>query len=87
MPKLDTIVLDALQERLFLPERLPDLLSGWLDHSEKASEGRRKKLRQLRTRFTTLESGHERLLDLVVGGQLTASNPQFAKRMRSSPSG
>lgn len=66
--------------RLLTPERLRDLLSGWLDHSEQASEGRRERLRQLRSRQTSLEGGLERLLDLVVEGQLTASNPQFAKK-------
>lgn len=80
MPRLDDIVLSALEERLLTPERLRDLLSGWLDHSEKASEGRREKLRQLHTRQTALEGGLERLLDCVIGGQLTASNPQFAKK-------
>lgn len=80
MPRLDDIVVDALETRLLTPDRLRDLLSGWLDHSHKATEGRREKLRQLRTRQTALEGGLERLLDLVVEGQLTASNPQFAKK-------
>jgi hypothetical protein len=35
--KLDNIVLDAFDERLLVPERLRDLLSGWLDHSFSAA--------------------------------------------------
>lgn len=52
--KLDNIVLD---ERLLVPKRLRDPLSGWLDHSSSAAETRREKLRQLRTRETSLEGG------------------------------
>ena len=80
MPRLDEIVLNALETRLLAPERLHELLSGWLDHSQQATAGRREKLRQLRTRQTTLEGGLERLLDLVVAGEFTASNPIFAKK-------
>ncbi len=80
MPRLDGIVLDALETRLLTPERLHELLSGWLDHSQQATAGRREKLRQLLARQTTLEGGLEKLLDLVVAGQLTASNPTFAKK-------
>lgn len=45
--KLDNIVLDALETKLLNPERLRDLLSGWLDHSAHAVDVRREKLRQL----------------------------------------
>ena len=80
MDKLDDIVLDALEERLLTPERLRDLLSSWLDHSNHAEESRREKLRQLRTRKTSLGAGLDRLLDLVAEGHLTASDPRFAKK-------
>src|SRR3546814_3831423 len=44
--KLDNIVLDAIEQRLLVPERLRDLLSGWLDLTSEAVEARREKLRQ-----------------------------------------
>ncbi len=80
MGKLDDIVLSALEQRLLTPERLRDLLSGWLDHSKHATDSRREKLRQLRARKTSLEAGLERLLDLITEGHLTASDPRFAKK-------
>lgn len=80
MDKLDTVVLDALEQRLLTSERLRDLLSSWLDHSNHATESRREKLRQLRSRKTSLGAGLERLLDLVAEGHLTASDPRFAKK-------
>lgn len=78
--KLDNIVLDAVEQRLLLPERLRDLLSGWLDLTSEAIEARREKLRQLKTRQTHLEAGIDRLLDLVAEGHLTASDARFAKK-------
>ena len=78
--KLDNIVLDALESKLLNPERLRDLLSGWLDHSSHAVDARREKLRQVRTRQTNLEAGLDRLLDLVIEGKYTASNPQFSRK-------
>jgi hypothetical protein len=74
MAKLDDVVLGALEQRLLTPARLRDLLSGWLDHTEHAVDSRREKLRQLRTRKTSLEAELERLLDLVTEGHLTASD-------------
>lgn len=58
MGQLDDVVLDALEARLLQPSRLREPLSEWLDHSNKAEEARREKLRQLRTRQTrwTLDS-------------------------------
>ncbi|WP_205504659.1 zinc ribbon domain-containing protein [Sphingomonas arenae] len=39
--KLDNIVLDALEPKLLTPERLRDLLSGWLDHASDVIDARR----------------------------------------------
>ena len=80
MGRLDDIVLDAIEARLLQPARLRELLSAWLDHSNQAEEGRREKLRQLRSRQTSLDAGLERLLDLVTEGHLTASDKRFAKK-------
>lgn len=80
--KLDNIVLDAIEQRLLVPERLRDLLSGWLDLTSEAVEARREKLRQLKTRQTHLEAGIDRLLDLVADGHFTASDARFAKKHR-----
>ncbi|WP_407696352.1 recombinase family protein [Sphingomicrobium arenosum] len=80
MPNLDTIVLDALERRLLQPERLNALLASWLDHSDKAAEGRRAELKSLRSRQTHLEAGLERLIDLVADGHFSSSDPIFAKK-------
>ncbi|PAL22815.1 recombinase family protein [Sphingopyxis sp. GW247-27LB] len=82
--KLDNIVLEAIEQRLLVPERLRDLLSGWLDLTFEAVEARREKLRQLKTRQTHLEAGIDRLLDLVAGGHFTASD---ALRQEASRTG
>lgn len=78
--KLDNIVLDALEQRLLVPERLRDLLSGWLDLTSEAVEARREKLRQLKSRQTHLEGGIDRLLDLIAEGHFTASDARFARK-------
>ena len=83
MGQLDDVVIDALKTRLLQPNRLRELLSEWLDHSRKAEEARREKLRHLRSRQTSLNAGLERLLDLVTEGHLTAPDKLLS---RSTPS-
>lgn len=81
--KLDAIVIEHLQTALLAPDRLRNLLSAWLDHTEKALDGRREQLRQLRSTQTFLEAGIDRLFDLVAEGHLTAADERFAKKYRS----
>src|SRR3546814_5122176 len=80
--KLDNIVLDAIEQRLLVPERLRDPLSGWLDLTSEAVETRRAKLRQLKTRQTHLQAGIDRLHALVADGHSTPSDARFSKQHR-----
>ena len=80
MPKLDDIVTNAIEQRVLAPDRLTELLSGWLDLSADATAARRDSLKQLRARQTTLEAGLDRLLDLVTAGELTAGDERFSRK-------
>ncbi len=79
--QLDDVVMKALRKRLLTSSRLENLLNDWLDMSEKAVTNRREELRQLRARKTDLEAGIDRLLDLIVHGQMSQSDELFSKKL------
>jgi len=45
MEKLDAIVLDALEARVLAPERIPELLTAFLEKSDESDQRRREELR------------------------------------------
>jgi hypothetical protein len=53
MEKLDNIVLDALEQRIIHPDRLPKLLEAFLEKSDVSDSNRREELASLRTEKTT----------------------------------
>jgi hypothetical protein len=55
MEKLDGIVLDALEERVLAPERLPELLTAFLERSNESDQRRREELALLRAAKTNSE--------------------------------
>ena len=65
MEKLDGIVLDALEERVLAPERLPELLIAFLEKSDESDQRRREELALLRAAKTNSEGALNRLYELV----------------------
>ena len=81
MEKLDGLVLDALDRRLLQPERLRDLLSAFLDHSEASNEKRRQDLTLLRSEKTQTEGAINRLYELIEQGLASPADTGFAERL------
>ena len=81
MEKLDGIVLDALEERVLAPERLPELLTAFLEKSDESDQRRREELALLRAARTNSEGALNRLYELVEQGLASPSDRHFAERL------
>ena len=81
MEKLDDIVLGALEERVLAPERLPELLSAFLEKSDESDQRRREELALLRAARTNSEGALNRLYELVEQGLASPSDRDFAERL------
>jgi DNA invertase Pin-like site-specific DNA recombinase len=81
MEKLDGIVLDALQERVLAPERLPELLTAFLEKSDESDQRRREELALLRGAKTNSEGALNRLYELVEQGLASPSDRDFGERL------
>jgi site-specific DNA recombinase len=81
MEKLDGIVLDALEERVLAPERLPELLTAFLAKSDESDQRRREELALLRGARTNSEGALNRLYELVEQGLASPSDRDFAERL------
>ena len=81
MEKLDEIVLAALQERVLAPERLPELLTAFLEKSDESDQRRREELALLRAAKTNSEGALNRLYELVEQGLASPSDRDFAERL------
>lgn len=81
MEKLDGIVLEALAERVLAPERLPELLTAFLEKSEESDQRRREELALLRAAKTNSEGALNRLYELVESGLASPSDRDFAERL------
>jgi site-specific DNA recombinase len=84
MDTLDRAVLDHLMERIFRPERLTDLLKGYLDQSQEAERERRKKLGKLRAELTDQEGAYRRLLDAIEKGVIDLDDATVADRFQQN---
>ena len=62
MDGLDTLVLDQLADHVFQPDRLTDLLKGYLDQSQDAEHERRQRLGRLKAELTETEGAIQQLL-------------------------
>ncbi len=78
---LDTIVVNALIDKVFAADRLPALLSKILEVSDTAREQRLKELAQVKAQRTSAETAMSRLLSLVEQGLMTANDPSLAGRI------
>jgi hypothetical protein len=81
MEKLDGIVLDALEERVLAPGRLPELLTAFLEKSDESDQRRREELALLRAAKTNSEGALNRLYELVEQGLASPSDRDFAERL------
>src|SRR3954471_6057793 len=81
MEKLDSIVLDALEERVLAPERLPELLAAFLEKSDESDQRRREELSLVRAARTNSEGALNRLYELVEQGLASPGDRDFAERL------
>lgn len=81
MEKLDGIVLDALEQRILHPDRLPKLLEAFLEKSDVSDSRRREELASLRTEKTNSMGALNRLYELVEQGLASPTERDFAERL------
>jgi site-specific DNA recombinase len=81
MEKLDSIVLEVLEERILAPERLPGLLAAFLEKSDESDQRRREELALVRAAKTNSEGALNRLYELVEQGLASPADRDFAERL------
>lgn len=81
MEKLDGMVLDALEHRVLLPDRLPQLLEAFLEKSDVSDSRRRDELASLRSEKTNSMGALNRLYELVEQGLASPTERDFAERL------
>lgn len=79
--KLETVVVDAMAERLFRPERLRELLANLLDDSSAAVRERQAHLKALRTERTRVEGAIQNMFDFIEQGIVSPRDSDFAARL------
>ena len=82
MDALDKTVLDQVADRVFQPDRLNDLLAGFLDQSRDAEHERRQRVGRLKAELTETEGAVQKLLTLVEKGHMDMDDPALAERLR-----
>ena len=81
MEKLDGIVIEALEQKVLSPERLPELLSAFLEKSDESDQRRREELALLLVARTNSEGALNRLYELVEQSLASPNDRDFAKRL------
>ena len=84
--KLETVVVDAMIERLLAPERLHALLGNRLDDSSAAVRERQTQLKALRTERTRLEGAIQNMFDVIEQGMVSARDADFTARLAAQRS-
>ena len=84
--KLETVVVDAMIERLLAPERLRALLGNLLDDSSAAVRERQARLKALRTERTRVEGAIQNMFDFIEQGVVSARDPDFTARLAAQRS-
>ena len=79
--KLETIVIDALAERVLRPERLQQLLANLLDDSSAAMRERQAHLKALRTERTRIEGAIQNMFDFIEQGVVSPRDADFTARL------
>lgn len=79
--KLETIVIDAMAERLLTPERLQQLLANLLDDSSAAVREREAHLKALRTERTRIDGAIQNMFDFIEQGIVSPRDADFTARL------
>jgi site-specific DNA recombinase len=82
MDALDNTVIGQLADRVFQPDRLGDLLAGFLDQSRDAEHERRQRLGRVKAELTETEGAIQKLLGMVEKGLMDMEDPALAERLR-----
>ena len=83
---LETIVIDALAERLLRPDRLRELLANLLDDSSAALRERQAQLKALRTERTRVEGAIQNMFDFIEQGIVSPRDTDFIARLAAQRS-
>ena len=78
---LETIVIDAMAERLLRPDRLQAVPANLLDDSSSAVRERQAHLKALRTERTRVESAIQNWYDFIDRGVFSSSDADFTTRL------
>ncbi len=83
MPKVDNAVLSALRDDIFMPDKLTELVSGYLAQARDEAQKQRSQLSELKTELTETEGAIKRLLGMVEKGLMEVDDPALAERLRN----
>lgn len=78
---LETIVVDALEQRLLKPDRLEQLLADMLDRSEGAFKELRDRLAAVRAERTAVEGRIRNIIGFIEAGAASADDREFVERL------
>ncbi len=81
MADVDEAVIAALEHKLLQPERLKELLAGWLEKTDAARAERKQRLAQLRRTLTESEGARSRMLDAIEAGALDFRDTAARERL------
>ena len=83
MPKVDDAVLSTLADQVFAPDRLIDLVSGYLDQAKADAQQHRSQLGQIKSDLTETEGAINRLVGMVEAGLMDVGDPALAERLKA----
>ncbi len=81
MEALDGMILDALSDRLFTPDRLRVILETYISRSAEADSERQRRLCLAKKRQTEISGKINRLLDLVANGLMEPEDSSLAEKL------
>ncbi|MBN9698560.1 MAG: zinc ribbon domain-containing protein, partial [Zoogloea sp.] len=84
MPRLDSLVIDHLAQRMFTPERLTRLLVAYTEQSKQQANSHATQVAQARKAVTEAQGRIERLLTLVEQGDMAADDPAMRQRLAAA---
>jgi DNA invertase Pin-like site-specific DNA recombinase len=81
IPKTDQAVIDTLTDKVFAPDRLKELVSGYLEKARAEAQQQRSQLSQIKAELTETEGALNRLLGMVETGLMEIDDPVLRDRM------
>ena len=83
MEALDGMILEAMSDRLFTPDRLRVILESYISRTAEADSERQRRLGLAKKRQTEISGQINRLLDLVANGLMDPDDPSLAEKLRA----